>query len=68
MTIEAIAVLKSFSENPLCSDKHIQAFNIAIDTMHKYQQIEEIYKNWRSNKCEYTISCMESIGKVLKND
>lgn len=27
---EAITVLKAFNENPLCSDKHIQAFKIAI--------------------------------------
>lgn len=44
-----------------------ELFDVAIDTMRKYQKIEELYDYWRSGKCEYTISCMENIGKVLKD-
>lgn len=38
---EAITVLKAFSENPFCSDKHIQAFNVAIrdiNSCHKWSK------------------------------
>lgn len=43
-----------------------QALDVAIETMHKYQKIADLYDYWRSGKCEYTISCMENIGKVLR--
>lgn len=35
--------------------------------LEKYQKIAELYDYWQSSKCEYTISCMENIGKVLKD-
>ena len=41
--------------------------DMAINTMRKYQKIKELYDYWRSGKCEYTISCMENIGKVLED-
>lgn len=44
-----------------------QALRTAINAMRKYQKIAELYDYWRSGKCEYTISCMENIGKVLKD-
>lgn len=44
------------------------SINFALDTMRKYEKIAELYDYWRSGKCEYTISCMENIGKVLKDD
>ena len=37
------------------------ARNVAIETMRKYQKIVAMYDYWRSDKCEYTISCMENI-------
>lgn len=43
------------------------AREVAVDTMRKYQKIAELYDYWRSDKCEYTISCMENIGKVLRD-
>lgn len=46
---------------------NVEAVKTALDTMRKYQKIEELYDYWRSGKCEYTISCMENIGKVLKD-
>lgn len=39
----------------------------ALDIIDKYQKIADLYDNWRSDKCEYTISCMENIGKVLRD-
>ena len=47
--------------------EQIEALQMAISTMRKYQKIEELYDYWRSGKCEYTISCMENIGKVLRD-
>ena len=44
-----------------------EVLSTAISTMSKYQKIKELYDYWRSGKCEYTISCMENIGKVLKD-
>ena len=44
-----------------------ETLQVAIDTMRKYQKIAELYDYWRSDKCEYTISCMENIGKVLRD-
>ena len=44
-----------------------ESIDVAIDTMRKYQKIAELYDYWRSGKCEYTISCMENIGKVLED-
>lgn len=46
---------------------YIERDKLTIETMRKYQKIEELYDYWRSGKCEYTISCMENIGKVLKD-
>ena len=54
------------SGNP-STNKFAKALVVAIDTMHKYQKIAELYDYWRSSNCEYTISCMENIGKVLKD-
>ena len=47
--------------------QHNEVLEMTISTMRKYQKIEELYDYWRSGKCEYTISCMENIGKVLKD-
>ena len=45
----------------------VDSLDSAIDTIRKYQKIEELYDYWRNGKCEYTISCMENIGKVLRD-
>jgi len=53
------------------SQKEIKLYNQAKDeaikTMRKYQKIAQLYDYWRSGKCEYTILCMENIGKVLRD-
>lgn len=49
------------------SERDFKAFRQAVDIMCKYQKIANLYDYWRSGKCEYTISCMENIGKVLKD-
>ena len=65
MTIEEhisqLKKLKSFHNG-----SYGASINFALDTMRKYQKIAELYDYWRSDKCEYTISCMENIGKVLR--
>ena len=60
--IEQLKKLKSFHNG-----SYGASINFALDTMRKYQKIVELYDYWRSGKCEYTISCMENIGKVLKD-
>lgn len=47
--------------------EHKEFIELSIDIMHKYQKIAELYDYWRSGRCEYTISCMENIGKVLRD-
>lgn len=39
----------------------------AIDTMRKYQYIQEIYKSWRTGDYKGSTECMEEIGEVLKD-
>ncbi len=42
-----------------------EALDIAIDTMRKYQKIEEIYKNWSygADSCD----CMKDIERVVED-
>lgn len=47
--------------------EEIEALDYGLNAMRKYQKIADLYDYWRSGKCEYTISCMENIGKVLKD-
>ena len=43
------------------------ALEKSIDTMQKYQKIEQIYKEWFSNKGHTSAEAYEKIGEVLKN-
>ena len=45
----------------------IKAVNLAIDTMHKYQKIEQIYKGWFSDKDRTGADAYVRIGEVLKD-
>jgi hypothetical protein len=69
MTIDDhIEVLKSYHHGFTgCAGNLQDSIDVAVDIMHKYQKIAELYDYWRSGKCEYTISCMENIGKVLRD-
>lgn len=45
-----------------------QALELAIDTMRKYQKIEQIYKDYCfPTKFVNTFDAMENIGKVLRD-
>ena len=67
MTIDEATKVLSQSVVVIGAENWQDARHLALDTMRKYQKIEELYDYWRSGKCEYTISCMENIGKVLKD-
>ena len=44
-----------------------QALELAIETMRKYQNIEQIYQEWNEvNDCSYN-QVMQEIGEVLKD-
>ena len=43
------------------------AIEIALDTMRKYQQIEEIYKNWCYPTRINAVDAMNKLGEVLKD-
>lgn len=46
-----------------------QAFDIAIDTMRKYQRIQEIVKEWREIGLEYdSCDAMMNIERVLEDE
>ena len=65
---EHIEVLKSYHHGFTgCAGNFQDSIDVAVDIMRKYQKIAELYDYWRSGKCEYTISCMENIGKVLRD-
>jgi len=68
MTIdEAIHDTEVMKEYLECrNEARAEGLGVAIETMRKYQKIADLYDYWRSGKCEYTVSCMENIGKVLR--
>lgn len=43
------------------------SLDMAIDTMRKYQKIEEIYKNWCYPTHINAVEAMNKIGEVLKD-
>ena len=40
----------------------------AMEIMHKYQEIEQIYSSWRTGDYKSSTECMEDIGKVVKGN
>ena len=52
------------TQDKLHTDDYI---DVVIDTMRKYQYIQEIYKSWRTGDYKGSTECMEEIGEVLEN-
>ena len=44
-----------------------EGLGVAIETMRKYQQIEEIYKNWCYPTYFNATDAMNKLGEVLKD-
>ena len=68
MTIDkTISELEILKKNTFSYMTANQAFTTAIDTMHKYQQIEQIYQEWNEvNDFSYN-QAMRKIGEVLED-
>ena len=70
-----IELIIKYLAAPICGDtvigkekqKEYDAHDSAVIILRKYQKIADLYDYWRTGKCEYTISCMENIGKVLRD-
>ena len=60
-TIEFFNGLKGYT--PQAND----ARDVAVDIMHKYQKIKEIYDNWNVDFGVKTHRAMIKIGEVLKD-
>ena len=48
------------------SPRHYETLDVAIETMRKYQQIEEIYKYWCYSTYSNATDAMNKLGGVLK--
>lgn len=71
MTIDdSIKILQSRKEEALENGYKgfSNALSNAIDTMRKYQQIEEIYKNWCYPTHINAVEAMNKLGEVLKDE
>ena len=67
MTIDdAIRYFKDMEKACCCGTEQA---TIAIDTMRKYQKIQEIVKSWKSDTWTYGVSydCMVKISEVLED-
>lgn len=49
------------------TDNDSEAFEMAISIIHKYQQIEQIYKEWFSDAGHTSAEAYIRIGEVLKD-
>ena len=69
MTIDDhIKVLKSYYHGFTgCAGNLQDSIDVAVDIMHKYQKIEEIYKNWCYPTYFNATDAMNKLGEVLKD-
>lgn len=68
MTIdEAEAIIQFSMQKFYTLGKDYEAIQIAINTMRKYQQIEQIYKEWFTDKGHTSAEAYTRIGEVLKD-
>lgn len=65
--IEGLKALLNCNYIGSLSGEDIESLECAISTMRKYQQIQEIYKSWRTGDYKGSTECMEEIGEVLKD-
>lgn len=50
------------------NDGELEAYDMAISTMHKYQKIQEIVKEWRKNGMDYdSCDAMDNIERVIED-
>ena len=61
---EAIKQLTTYS---IPCGRYKDAYDMAIETMRKYQKIEEIYKDWFTEKDHTGASAYVRIGELLKD-
>ena len=66
---EAIGLLERGSQYNYydSAEDFCKAYDMAIDTMRKYQKIEEIYKDWFTEKDHTGASAYVRIGELLKD-
>ena len=62
----AILLIKQDGKDYL-DERDIPILETAIDTMRKYQKIEQIYKEWFSDAGHTSAEAYGRIGEVLKN-
>lgn len=53
---------------PLPRDLGVEACNIAIDTMRKYQKIEQIIKDWEDGRFSDAVGCLRIKAVLDGND
>ena len=59
--------IEFFDELECYTPQAKDARDVAVDTMRKYQKIEEIYKNWCYPTYFNATDAMNKLGEVLKD-